>query len=235
MHLCGKGPHRADPHLLQPVVFGGEVGIDLGVARNAAAVLAQHVVGEKVLRIARGTAAHRQKEEGGPFGDGRGDRVRHHLDLGGEGAGLLQRLALVPDPPGAVERLADRPEAAGPGPFRRDQADMAADRDRVIGQRPHRRQRAGTVDRVRAVLDQRKGPAQKIAGAADLVEVVAGKDEGVGRHLAEAAVHDHRGRDREKLHPRRLGRRRLVQRLDPEHGVAMLAAVRPKARDGVAP
>ena len=32
--IAGKAAHRIDPHFLQPVIFGGEIGVNLGVARN---------------------------------------------------------------------------------------------------------------------------------------------------------------------------------------------------------
>ena len=49
--VLGKAPHSLDAQDLQPVIFGGEVGVDLGMPRDLSAVLTQHVVGEKVLRM----------------------------------------------------------------------------------------------------------------------------------------------------------------------------------------
>ena len=49
---------RLDPQGLKPVVFAGEIGVDLGVAGNAAPVLAKHVVREEILGMAFGTRPH---------------------------------------------------------------------------------------------------------------------------------------------------------------------------------
>ena len=41
-----------DALLLQPVVFGAKVAVDFGVARLMAARIAEHVLGEQILRVA---------------------------------------------------------------------------------------------------------------------------------------------------------------------------------------
>ena len=69
MHIGSKTAHRIDPHFLQPVMFGGEVGIDLGMSRNPPTVLAQHIVAEQILRMPRRTRAHRDQKQVRPFGN----------------------------------------------------------------------------------------------------------------------------------------------------------------------
>jgi hypothetical protein len=43
---------RRDPLLLQSVIFGAKIAVDLGVARLVAAGVAEHVLGEQILRVA---------------------------------------------------------------------------------------------------------------------------------------------------------------------------------------
>jgi len=230
--VLGEAGHRVDAQRLQPVVFGRKIGVDLGVAGNAAAVLAEDVVGKQVLRVAARACAHRDQEEVGPFRDQACDGMGDDLDLHGEGPGFLQRLALVPDQLRCFQRLAHGLEAAGPGAFRRDQADVAADRQAVVGHRTDGAEGAGAVEGVGAVLVEGEGPAQEIVSAADLVEVVAGEDEGVGGDFAEAAVHHHRRRNRQKLDPRPRGGFGFLQSLDPQHGELMFATLVKQVLDG---
>ena len=149
---------------------------------------------------------HRDQEQTRLFGDGLGDGMGDHLDLHREGARFLQRLALVPDQFGGLQRLAHRLEPAGPCGLGGDQPDMAADRQAVIRQRLDGLQRARAVEGIRPVLIEREGPFQEIGCVPDLIEIVARKGKGGGRGLAEAAVHDHGGRDAQQFHPSTLCR-----------------------------
>ena len=47
----GKGFHALG---LQAIIFGGKIAVDLGVARNMAAVFTQNILGKEILRIAAG-------------------------------------------------------------------------------------------------------------------------------------------------------------------------------------
>ena len=114
MDIAGKAAHRIDPHFLQPVIFGGEIGVNLGVARNPPAVLAQHVITEQILRMARRAGPHRDQEETGLFRNGLGDRMRHHLDFHRKGPRSLGGAHLLPNQFRAVERFAHGLEAARP-------------------------------------------------------------------------------------------------------------------------
>ena len=137
MHILGKAGHRLGPQGLQPVFLGGEIGVAFGVAGHMAAVLAQHVIGKEVLRMAGGASAHRDQEQVRPLGNRLGDGMGHDLDFHRKSPGLFQRLALGPDQLCGFQGLAHRLEASGPGALRWDQPDMAADGDAVVGQRPH--------------------------------------------------------------------------------------------------
>jgi hypothetical protein len=82
------------------------------------------------------------------------------------------------------------------------------------------------------VLEQGKGPFQEIGGVADFIEIVAGKGEGGGGHLAEAAIEDHGGRDGKQFHTGAVGGLCLLQRFDAQHGELMRAACIQQIADG---
>ena len=117
VHIRDEATHCPDPQVLQTVLFGGKVGIDLGMTWNPAAVLAKHVVAEKILCVARRTCTHRDKEKVRVFRNRLSDRVGHSLDFSGEGPSLIQCLALLPDKLRGFQRLAHRLEATRPGAF----------------------------------------------------------------------------------------------------------------------
>ena len=54
-----------------------------------------------------------------------GDAVGHDFEFGAETADRLQALDMIPHRLGAVRRLADGLEAAGPGVLRRDETEWA--------------------------------------------------------------------------------------------------------------
>lgn len=80
---------------LQPVVLGSEIAIHLSVARQMTPVLAQNILGKKVLRVTAWSSAHRPEQEVKPCGNRAGDLNWNHLDLDCEGPRLLIAPAFV--------------------------------------------------------------------------------------------------------------------------------------------
>ena len=112
LHVGDVFREGGDALRLQAVVLGGEVAIDLGVARHVAAVLAEDVLGEQVLGVAAGAGAHREHDERGAGADRLGDLDRHHLDLGADRAGGL--VAAGPPRMICIALSADLPTARKP-------------------------------------------------------------------------------------------------------------------------
>ena len=48
----------SDPLYLQPIMFGGKISVDFGVARHMPAVFTEYIFGEQILRVAAGTGTH---------------------------------------------------------------------------------------------------------------------------------------------------------------------------------
>lgn len=104
------------PFQLQPVTFGGEVAIDLGMALHLALVFAENVHREQILRIAAYIGPHGPKQQPiRPAADLGRQFLWHHLDLEREGTSRFMGLTFAIQRQCMISGLADGLETAGPG------------------------------------------------------------------------------------------------------------------------